>query len=104
MIRNSSRTIHSFAHSRFSSLCDQARVVKLRDQIVQVVVGFENDVAAATTIAAARPAFRDKRFAMEGHAPFATMAGSRKNFDFVDKHENKKGEVDDLAVKSFKGT
>src|SRR5256885_15991665 len=56
---------------------------------------------AATAVAAARPALGHKGLAMKSHTSFATVAGSRKNFDFVDEHENKKGEVDDLAVKSF---
>ena len=58
-------TVHSFAHAGFTGLGNQARREKLRDEVVEVVVGLENDVAAASAVAAAGAAFWPKRFAQE---------------------------------------
>ena len=78
--------IHALAQAWFASFSDQPRSIKLGDQIVQIMVGLEDDIAAAPAVAAARPALGHERFAMERHTPFAAVARSREDFDFINKH------------------
>ena len=79
------RAVHAFALARFALLGQEAGVVELRDQIVQVVVGLKNDAAAAPAIAAAGAAFGTKRFAQKRDASFAAVAGAGIDFYFIDK-------------------
>ena len=79
--------IHALAHAGLAVLGDQAGDIILGDEIVQVMIGLQNHAAAATAIAAAGAAFGDVSFAMERDAAFATVAGARVDFDFVNKHE-----------------
>ena len=44
-----SMAIHPFPHTHLPVLCHQARLVILSDEIVQVVVSFEDDISAAAT-------------------------------------------------------
>ncbi len=94
----------------FAVLRDELRLIILGDEVVQVVVGFEDDIAAAPAVAAAGAALGAILLALERHAAFAAVAGSRVNFDFVNEHgnvrnyevlETKKGEAASLAVKSI---
>src|SRR6187399_2805701 len=78
--------IHAFSHAALSNLRNQPRLVILRDQIVQVVVGLQNHAATATAVAAARTALRNISLAMESHRAFPTVSRSRKYFNFVDEH------------------
>jgi hypothetical protein len=70
-----------------AALRNEAGVIILGDEIVQVVVGLKNHIAAAPAVAAAGPALGDVSFAMERDTAFAAMARPRVNFDFVNKHE-----------------
>jgi len=58
----------------------------LRHKIVQVMVGLKNDAATAPAIAAAGAALGAKRFAQEGDAAFAAVAGAGIDFYFINKH------------------
>ena len=80
-------TVHAFAHATFAAERDEARNVILMDEIVQVVVSLQNHAAAATAVAAARPALGDVSFAMECDRAFAAVAGLRVNLYFVNEHE-----------------
>ena len=88
--------IHALALPHVSILGDQLWRVILGDQVVEVMVSLQNDVAAAPPVASAGPAFGAVGFPMEGHASTSAFAGAGEHFDFVDKHE-KKGEAKDLA-------
>src|SRR5437660_638833 len=77
--------VHAFAHARFAGFGDEARRVKLGDQIVQVMVRLQDDVAATAAVAAAGAALGDKSFAMKRDAAFAAMAGAGIYFDLINK-------------------
>jgi hypothetical protein len=81
------RAVHAFAQAWLSVLRDQAGRVELGDEIVQIMVGLQNDIAASAAIAAAGAAFGTKRFAEKGHAAFAAMSRATENFNFIYKHE-----------------
>jgi hypothetical protein len=49
-------------------------------------IGYEDDVAAASAIAAIRAALWDEFLAEEGDAAVAAVAGLRVNFDLIYKH------------------
>ena len=72
-------------------LRDQPRLVILGDEIVQVVVGLQNHVAAATAVAAVGAALGTILLALESHAAFAAVARARVDFDFVNEHANSLG-------------
>ena len=84
-------TVHAFAHPGMTILGNQARLVILCDEIVQVVIGFENHVPAAAAVAAARAALGTILLALEGDTAFAAMTGPGVNSNLVNKH--KKGEA-----------
>jgi hypothetical protein len=63
----------------------------LGDEIVEIVVGFENNITAAAAVATAGTAFRAIRLAEERHASLTAVSGAGEHFDFVDEHKNKKG-------------
>ena len=79
--------IHAFAHAALALRRDEAGLIILRDEIVQVVVSLENDIATPPAIAAARPALGDVGLAMKRHAALAAVAGARADLDFIDEHE-----------------
>ena len=66
--------IHALAHAELSVLGDQPGLIILGDQVVQVVVGFQDDIAAATAVAPARTAFRAVLLALKCDASLAAMA------------------------------
>ena len=78
--------IHAFAQAAVAIGGDQARDVILLNQVVEVVIGLEDDAAAASAVAAAGTALGHKSFAMKGHTTAAAMAGVRVDFYFVNKH------------------
>src|SRR5207249_7377475 len=80
--------VHPFAQAVLAGLGEEPRLVELRDEIVQVVVGLQNDVAPAPAIAAGRAAFGAEGFTEESDTALPTVTGARKNFDFVDEHAN----------------
>jgi hypothetical protein len=67
-------------------LGDEARDVKLVDQVVEIVVRLQNHAAAAPAIAAAGAALGNVGFAMERDRAFAAVTGAGENFDFVNEH------------------
>ena len=79
--------VHALAHAELAVLGHQLGHVILRDEVVQIVAGFENDITTAPAIAAARAALRNVLFARERHTAFAAMARARVNFNFVDEHD-----------------
>ena len=82
--------IHPVAHAELTILSEQARLIILRDQVIQVVVGFENHIAAASAITSARSTFGTILFALECDAPFAAMACASIDFDFVNEHRSER--------------
>jgi hypothetical protein len=78
--------VHAFAHAGIAFLGDEAGDIILLDEVIEIVVCAEDDAAAATAVAAAGTAFRDVGFAMERDAAFATVAGARVNFYFINEH------------------
>src|SRR5262245_30078295 len=53
---------------------------------VMALAGFHHNVAAASAIAAGRPAARDELLPAEVHASVATVAGLDPNDRFITKH------------------
>src|SRR5436305_14891898 len=82
----SSVTVHPFSQTIRTILGDQARLVILRNEIVGIVIGFENDIATAPAIAATGAAFGPVFFPLKGNAAFAAVARSRVNFYLVNEH------------------
>ena len=66
-------TVHALAHAVFAVGREQARDVILLDEIVEVVVGLENDAAAAAAVAAAGAALGHERFAVKGDGALAAV-------------------------------
>ena len=56
------------------------------DEGVDVAVGYEDDVAAVTAVAAVRTALGDKFFAAETAHAVAAFSGLYKNSGSIDKH------------------
>jgi hypothetical protein len=81
-----SGAIHAFAHAALAVGCDQSGLIKLSDEIIEVVVRLENHVAAATAVPAARTAFGHERFAMKRDCTLAAVSGARENLDLINKH------------------
>ena len=59
----------------------EVRCVKLRDEIVDVVIGLKNDITTLAAVAAARPALGIERFMRKREATVAALAGSGLNLD-----------------------
>jgi hypothetical protein len=83
--------VHALAQPLLAVLGQQAGVVKLRHEIVQVVVGLKDDAAAAPAIAAAGAALGTVGFAQEGDASLAAVAGAGIDFYFIDKQKIRRG-------------
>ena len=66
---------------------DQARDIKLGDEIVQIVAGLQDYVATPAAIAAIGTALGDKGFAAKGHTTSTTMAGAGINFHLINEHD-----------------
>jgi hypothetical protein len=90
--------VHSLAQSRPASGGDQAGIKELRDQVVKVVIGLEDDIAAAAAVSAAGAAFGAGRLPEKGHAAFAPVPRPGEDSYFINKHDfvssDKKGEAD----------
>ena len=70
--------VHPLAQTRLPIGGDEPRIKELRHQVVQIVVGLEDDIAAAPAVAAAGAAFGAKGLPEEGHAAFAPMPRPRR--------------------------
>jgi hypothetical protein len=92
-----STAVHTFAKAIATVLGDEPRVIELGNQVIDVMIRFEDHVPSASPVASVRAAFGAKRFAKERDAALAAVSGLRMNFDFVDEHDGqeriKKGEV-----------
>ena len=82
--------IHAFAEARLAVLGDEAGLIILPDEVVEVVVGLKYDIAAPATVAAAGPAFRAVFLTLKGDAAFAAVTGAGVDFYFVNEHRGKK--------------
>src|SRR5664280_1391729 len=72
----SRRPIHPFPQPVPAFFGDQAWLIKLPDQIVQIVVGLENHVASPAPVATVGPALGTVLLAAKGHAAFSTVTRS----------------------------
>ena len=79
-------TIHAFAEAGFTSLGEEARLEMLGDEVIEIVIGLEDDIAAATAVATTGATLGAIGFAEKGHATFAAMAGARENLYLVNEH------------------
>jgi hypothetical protein len=79
--------MHLFAHAMSAVLRFDDRLVEKSREIINVPVGYENHVAAATAIAAVGAAFRDKFLAPKTDATAAAVSGLGKDFNAIDKHD-----------------
>jgi hypothetical protein len=80
--------LSTFAFEFFS-----ARVIA---QCVGVLIGYENHIAATSTIAAIWSAKRRELFPSEAYASTATTSATHKNFGFIEEHAHKR--VRDLSL------
>jgi len=79
-------TIHAFAETGFTALGEEARLEMLGDEVVEIVIGLQDDIAAATAVAAAGTTLGAIGFTEKGHTAFTPMAGAPENFDLVNEH------------------
>jgi hypothetical protein len=68
-------------------LGDESGIVKLRDEIIEIVVGLKNHAAAAPAVAAAGAALGAISLAQESDTPFAAVAGTGIDFYFIDEQK-----------------
>jgi hypothetical protein len=78
--------IHSFAQAALPVLRDQAGLIVLCDEIIEVMVGFQNDVSAAPPVSSARPALGPILLTLKGDAPLPAVPRARINFDLIHEH------------------
>ena len=83
--------VHAIAHAELAVLRNEARLVVLGNEVVQVVVGFEDDARATPAVTATRPALGTILLTLESDATFAAVAGPRVDFDFVNEHRRRGG-------------
>jgi hypothetical protein len=69
-----------------STLCFNDRLVEKIGEIIDVLVGSQDNVAAASAIATIWPAFGHKFFSPKTDAPASTLSGLRENFDPINEH------------------
>jgi hypothetical protein len=80
--------VHAFALPGLAVLGNEPRLVILRDEIVQVVIGLQDYVATTSTIAATGSAFGPILLALERHAALAAVPGPGIDFYFVNEHRS----------------
>jgi hypothetical protein len=69
-----------------SALCSNNRLVEKIDEIINVVVGSQNNVTTASAIATVRSTSRYKFFSPKTDAPAPASSGLCKNFDPINEH------------------
>ena len=79
--------MHFLSHSVATAFRLDDRLVKKVREIIDVPVGEQNHVAAASAIAAIRSTFRHIFLAPEADAAAPAAAGLSKDFDAIDKHD-----------------
>jgi hypothetical protein len=67
-------------------LGDEARLIKLRNEIVEVVAGLKDHIAATPAIAAAWATLGHEGLPAKSDAAPASTAGARVDFHLVDEH------------------
>src|SRR5207244_5160678 len=77
--------VHAFAQTGLAVLGDEPRLVILRDEIVQVMIRFQDHVTATSAIAATGSAFWTILLALEGDAAFAAVSSPGVDPDFVNE-------------------
>jgi hypothetical protein len=65
----------------------------LRDEIVQIMIGFQNHIPASAAVAAAWAALRPVFLALKCDASLPSMPCARVNLYLVYEHLNEKGEA-----------
>src|SRR6266404_4946834 len=90
--------VHAFALAVLAIFRQQPWLIILRDEIVQVVIGLQDHVAAAAAITASRAALGPRRLPQKSDTTFSAVTGARENFDFVDKHEKRFGGMEYWSV------
>ena len=89
--------IHALAHAALTTLCDEVRDEELLDQVVEVMVGLQDHIAAAAAIAAAGATFWNVSFAVKGDGTFSSMTGPGGNFDLINEHNLRVGRLTEKA-------
>jgi hypothetical protein len=69
-----------------TAFCFDDRLVEKIGKIINVLIGPQDNVAAASAIATIRPAFRHKFFPPKTDAPASALSGLRKNFYAINEH------------------
>src|SRR5712691_8007674 len=81
-------SIHAIAHAKLAVLGEQAGLIILGYEIIQIVVGFQNDAAAASAVPTAGTALGTILLALKGDTTFPAVTRPRVNFNFVYEHGN----------------
>jgi hypothetical protein len=81
--------IHPLSQTALAFFGYQARLVILSDEIIEIMIGFENDITATPAIPSAGTAFGPIFLTLKCDAAFAAMSRSRVNFYLVNKHNKK---------------
>jgi hypothetical protein len=81
--------IHAVAHAELAVLRQEARLIILSDKIVEIMIGFQNDAAAASAVAATGAAFGTILLTLERDTAFAAVAGAGEDFYLVNEHRLK---------------
>jgi len=65
------------------------RLVEKMSEMVGMLIGPQNNIAAAPAVTAIRSALGNEFLAPETDAPASALSGLRKNFDAIDKHDER---------------
>ena len=84
--------IHALTHATFTTLGHQVGDEELLDQVVEVVIGLQDHIAASAAIATAGTTFWNVSFAVKGDSAFSSMTGTSENLDLIDEHNLRIGE------------
>jgi hypothetical protein len=76
----------SFALTRHAVLGAYAGGVILLDEVVDIMAGFQHDIAPFTSITTAWTAFWAESFAQQSDTSITAVTGSGVDFDGIDKH------------------
>ena len=80
--------VATFAAAALAILRDQLGLKKLGDEIVKIVISFQNHTAAAPAVATAGAALGNVGFAMKRDGSLAAVAGAGENFNLVNEHNS----------------
>ena len=79
-------TMHLLPHPVAAIFRFDNRLIKKTREIIDVLIRTQNNIAAATAVAAIRSAFRHKFLPPKTHTTTPAITGLRKDFDSIDKH------------------